>query len=217
MGSFEDKLALGRNYEKALADWLNVHGWYVLPVYDYSGGEDDEKKAPKLGAAPGVISLVMPDLMAARAGKAIFVECKFKGEATRRNSTCGKCGAGVLVVNDVQPNLCRKCGRSLIETGFSRRLYYHYALVSMEAGIDAWVAFVHRKEGEVRAAPFSKLEANARFYRGGGMGRHGMAFFEWDALEPVVTYAQLMGEPDLPKGNGKANGAAAGQSELPIF
>jgi hypothetical protein len=162
---FEHKLALGRQAEKAVAAWLMGRGMRILPVYDYSGL--DEGKAPKLTAAEEADSLVLPDLLSAKAGRSIWVEVKFKEHA----------------------DFTYKTGR--LETGISKRLWEHYQRVQAETGFPVWLVFAHLREDELRGAPISKLREKSRIYEGTKMGKNGMVFFDYRALRILAKLSEI--------------------------
>lgn len=131
-------------------------GYRILPVYDYSGL--DQKKAPKLTAIVQSDSLVLPDLLSAKAGSSRWVEVKFKNSAS-----------------------FTRCTKRL-ETGISRKLWNHYQKVEIETGIPVYLVFAHKIENEVRCAPISALVGTERVYSGTIMGYHGMVFFDYSKL-----------------------------------
>lgn len=161
----------GEQFERALSTYLQARGWGVLPVYNFSGAEDD--KAPLMcGPADpytGVVGagLVLPDLLLARDGRSVFVEAKRK---TRADFT-------------------RKTQRH--ETGISHRLYQHYEEVRCRTGLDVFLFFGHELEGEVR---WCKLgDVPPRVYDGQKMGRGGMVFWGWeDDLAVLCSMAEVM-------------------------
>lgn len=68
----------GRAGELVCSGWLQEHGWYVIPSYDYSG--DDRDKAPRLRGL--VDGFPVPDLDVARGGVRRWVEVKTKTTAS---------------------------------------------------------------------------------------------------------------------------------------
>lgn len=164
--SFEEQLERGREIEKAVAKWLMNRGQRVLPVYDYSGLA--EGKAPKFTAAIQSESLVLPDLLAAKAGKSTWFEVKFKERADFTKIT------------------------NRLETGISRRLFEQYQRVEVESGCPVWLIFAHKREDELRGDALQRLAATARFYDGGRMGRGGMVFFDYRALKFLARFSEVV-------------------------
>ena len=73
MGSFERTLAFGQIGESVISKWLQGRGHAVFPAYQV---EKDTGKGPQLFTT--VANLVLPDLLAFRAGKAAWFEAKHK-------------------------------------------------------------------------------------------------------------------------------------------
>jgi len=167
--SFEEKLAMGREYELLVAGWLKRRGFLILPVYDYSGL--GENKSPKLQAANDADSLVVPDLLIAQAQKGTkWVEVKFKARA----------------------DFTRKTQR--METGIALRLWRHYHEVKAATGLPVWLMFCHAEEDEIRGAEIADLASAVRVYDGRKMGRGGMAFFPVEALRRLARLSAIRGQ-----------------------
>ena len=170
----------GRAAELAISRWLQQRGWRVLPAYDYAG--QGERKAPKLEAIPATASLVVPDLVAVRAGNARWCEVKWKQRA----------------------DFTRITGR--LETGIAARLWEHYRNVRVVSGLEVHLLFVHADEDEVRGAELAYLDGGRcnhgphqdtpikRVYHGGKMGRSGMVFFCWHCLASYARTSIIMAE-----------------------
>jgi hypothetical protein len=161
MTEFERALAAAREWEIALARWMRSRGWYVLPTYAFGGANN--RKAPVLEAPPGARSLIMPDLQCFRDGRILWLEAKWKSEAT----------------------LHRKTGTFV--TGIALRHARHYERVQTVTGCGVLLAFVHEREREVRGGMLNEIsDAWHHDYDGGVMGPGGMRFWRWDAL-PTIT------------------------------
>lgn len=157
----------GEVFERALSRWLQRQGWGILPVYNYSGA--DNNKPPLLEIVDGPVvgaGLVLPDMLGARGGQSQWFEAKRKTHADYTRCT------------------------DRLETGFSLRLYRHYCEVEKRSGLPVWVFFGHEEEDEVRFGALTKL--SKRTYDGPRMGPSGMVFFGWDALTPLCTMSELM-------------------------
>ncbi len=164
--NFDEQLAFGREIEKAVGAWLMSKGLRILPVYDYSGLQ--ENKAPRFTAAVQSESLVLPDLLGARDSSCRWYEVKYKHHA----------------------DFTRKTQR--LETGISLRLWKQYQQVEKVSGIPVWLLFAHRKEDEVRGEMIARLLGRERVYCGGKMGSAGMVFFAWDDLKRVEKLSAIM-------------------------
>lgn len=167
--SFEERIAQGREIEKAVAAWLMARGTKILPVYDYSGLADG--KAPKFTAAKISESLVVPDLLGAKSGHCIWFEVKYKHHADFTRKT------------------------QQFETGISYRLWMHYQQVEQESGIPVWLLFAHYKENELRGERLSSLKGNARIYNGPKMGSSGMVFFNYRSLKRFAALTDIIALP----------------------
>lgn len=162
---FRQKVAEARKYEVALSEWLQRRlGFHVLPTYDYSGlGED---KSPRLYHLDE--HLVIPDLLAFRDGRGVWVECKWKTSATLHRITNTRC------------------------TGMSRRHFEHYRRVKAVSGHDVRIVFIHVAEGELRGDEIDALAATVHHeYEGDKMGWSGMVFWDYDGLPLVGTLGEL--------------------------
>lgn len=160
---FKAKRAFGKRAEVSIAKWLGELGHYTLPAYDFSGHDDN--LAPKLMTAYPRRSLIAPDLLVGGHGKCFWLEVKHKSRA----------------------DYTRITGR--LETGCSLRHFEHYREVQLVTGLDVYLLFVHRAEGEVRGEKLDKLETIKRIYAGEKMDRSGMIFFPWEALRVFGTLA----------------------------
>lgn len=119
---FEASLAHGRLGEGAISKWLQSRGHAVFPAYEI---EKHSGKGPQLFAASG--DLVLPDLLAFRAGEVRWFEAKHK--------TCF--------------TWHRMSGRWT--TGIDLRHYGEYQEVAARTALPVWLLFLHPK-----AAPSSR-------------------------------------------------------------
>jgi len=159
---FEAQRERSKVYEMQFGGYLRQRGYYVLPTYDYSGLGD--KKAPALHGKNE--SLVIPDLLAWRDGRAVWFEIKLKEHAD---------------FNRVRQHAV---------TGFSLRHYRHYQRVKAETAAPVYIIFVHLAEqcikyGELDALPISHI------YDGEKMGKHGMVFFRFSDMAELMPLNQL--------------------------
>lgn len=131
---FEEQLAAARRWEIRTADWLREsRGYYVLPTYDYSGKDGD--KAPRLVAPIGERNLILPDILAMQAGRWLWLEVKWKTEATFHRN------------------------KRVWNTGIDSRLWNHYQQVQDVTRATVWVVFIHEKENEIRLGSIEELRA----------------------------------------------------------
>ena len=159
-GTFEARLSFAKAIERAGEEWLKRRGWLVLSPSDYSGPDDD--KPPSLHGAAR--SFVLPDTLAFRAGRARFVECKWKTAATFHRVT------------------------QRWETGIQLRHWEDYRRVRAESGVPTWIVWVHGREREMRGMDLEGLsELSPRPYDGPKMGPGGMIFFPWQGLVRLAS------------------------------
>lgn len=185
----QESISLFREYEIAFSRWLQRHReWSTLAAYDYSGKGGD--KAPLLFGKNAQI--VVPDLFGCKAGGSAWFEIKYKSHADET----------FMRARRVDPN----CP---LETGIDRHLWQHYLKVRDESGLEVWLVFIHRKEGEVRAASITELREPDRHRIAGGMGRGGMAFFSWNHLRFVARYVDVLREEPLLRRRGGGPGSDA--------
>lgn len=163
--NFEQRLEFAKQFEKAVAAWLQRRGWLVLPTYDFSGKDDD--KAPKLMAQQWSKSLIVPDLLACR-GETHWVEVKYKTHAEWTWMT------------------------QRYETGLNLRLWDHYREVWRVSGIKIWIVFVHRDEAEMRCGDIEYLNKLRRVYRGDKMSPGGTIFFPWEKLHRLAGLDEVL-------------------------
>lgn len=162
---FETKLAQSREYEIALAKWLQAErGFYILPTYDYSGLAAN--KAPRLICEKH--GLVIPDLLAAKDGTMRWCEVKTKESA----------------------DLYRISNTKV--TGMPKRHWLHYQEVKQLSGCMVFVFFIHTLEGVVLCDEISILAHKINhIYDGDKMDRGGTIFFRFDALSPLISKREL--------------------------
>jgi hypothetical protein len=160
---FRKNLEIARVEEKRVASWLMKRGWRILPVYDFSGLQED--KAPKLQAYSASDSLVLPDLLCARAGVTKWVEVKWKTDASMTTIT------------------------RRLETGISLRLWRNYIAASDVSGIEVWIAFVHKNQHHLTLNSLSELKAKNGLRvspKGPDMG--GSVFWPLEELREVSKW-----------------------------
>ena len=138
----------GRAGERVVANALQRRGWFIVPSYDYTGQNGD--KAPKMQGLN--LSLVIPDLDAARRGKRFWVEVKTKA----------------------RPDFTRSTGQW--EHGIAKRHLEHYRRVEIESGAPVWLMIVEEQNALLIGQSLAKL-GTPRIYEGWKMGRGGMAFW----------------------------------------
>lgn len=122
----------GRNAEQRVAEWLQKHGWYVIPSYDYSG--EDGNKAPKMHGLRERI--VLPDLDVSRGGVRRWVEVKAKEK----------------------PDFTYKT--QTWDHGIEH--YDDYVKVQRETGSEAWLAIYEMSSRELLMQSFDALDAPRR-------------------------------------------------------
>ncbi|MDR3054503.1 MAG: hypothetical protein LBU53_03765 [Zoogloeaceae bacterium] len=160
MNSFQENLALGREWETKVSLWLQQNN-YVLDVYEYTGTGADGSKAPKLKIVPSEDSLILPDLQVASAGATHWVEVKSKSSV----------------------GIPFKENPSYRTTGFDRKYWEHYLKVRQITGLAVSVFFVHYNEGEIRSASIEELDKHPRKYINFG---NGMVYWPYDELKVIA-------------------------------
>lgn len=113
---FEQTLAQGRVGEGAISKWLQSRGHAVFPAYEV---EKHSGKGPQLFAASG--DLVLPDLLAFRAGRSIWIEAKHKTRFAWNRT------------------------RQEWVTGIDLRHYDEYQAVAARTALPVWLLFLHPK------------------------------------------------------------------------
>ncbi len=160
---FQRQRERGGVYEAAFANWLQAErGYHILPAYDYSGLANNH--APRL--TRGSDKLVMPDVLAFKAGAGLWFDPKLKTRA----------------------DLYRKT--DTWETGTPLRNYRDYERVAALTGLDVWLVFIHEREqivkvSKVGSLPFSHIDTTERMDRGGTI------FFKFEQLAPLMTLGEL--------------------------
>lgn len=117
----------GRAGEQTVVRWLQERGWYVIPSYDYSGGNGD--KAPRLQGIRD--RFPVPDLDVARGGNRRWVEVKTKQSADWTRKT------------------------RQWEHGIEH--YDDYVRVAEETGTEAWLAIFELDSGALLVQSFATL------------------------------------------------------------
>jgi uncharacterized protein YodC (DUF2158 family) len=171
--TFAASLATGRVAESAIARWLMVRGFAVLPVYEKA---EQEYKGPQLFSCAG--AFIAPDMLALKAGgPTLFVEAKSKSGFT----------------------WSRRYQR--FETGIDLKHYLDYQAVRCQTGLPLWVLFL-QKGGAVKDAPPDKPTSPRGLFgneigrlmareshRHDGWGKGGMVY--WSPTYPVSSPALL--------------------------
>ncbi len=125
----------GRAAELRVARWLQEHGFFIIPSYDYSGA--DGNKAPRLqGLAAGH---AVPDLDVSRAGVRKWVEVKSKAEANTWRSS-------------------EPWGTPFTpEHGIDHSNYLDYLKVKRITGDEVWIAIYEESTGFLLVAEIDAL------------------------------------------------------------
>jgi hypothetical protein len=174
---FEDKLAQGRVGEGAISKWLQGRGHSVSPAYEV---ERDSGKGPQLFAAAG--DLVLPDLLAFRAGGAMWFEAKNKTRFAWHRLT------------------------QSWTTGIDLRHYGEYQEVAIRTGLPVWLLFLHLRstpsDADIahRCPPrcptglfgneLGRL-TQTESHRSNRYGRSGMVYWAHDALRLLASVGDM--------------------------
>jgi hypothetical protein len=142
----------GRNGEQIVADRLMRRGWYVIPSYDYNGGDDHP---PRLQG--WTRRFIIPDLDACKGGRRIWVEVKTKAA----------------------PSLHRASG--ILEHGIPLRHYEQYLQVELETGCPVYLLVYEEQSNQLLWQKLSEL-GQPRIYSGDKMSFGGMAFWPRDSF-----------------------------------
>lgn len=174
---FEQKLAQGRVGEGAISKWLQGRGHSVFPAYEI---EKHSGKGPQLFASSG--DLVLPDLLAFRAGEIRWFEAKHK--------TCF--------------TWHRISGKWT--TGIDLRHYDEYQAVAARTGLPVWLLFLHpkaepsaadREHGCPDTCPTGlfgndlDVLAKVESHRSDRHGRSGMVYWAVDQLRLVAPASEV--------------------------
>lgn len=111
IAKFEDRLAKGRRFEDICAAWLKMDGWLIDTKYD------SETLTPPVMAS-NEIELALPDIIACKGGRALWIEAKFKNRMLQHPAT-----------------------------GFSTTAWIKYLRLQKESGINIIFLFCDKKEG----------------------------------------------------------------------
>jgi hypothetical protein len=153
-----DEFRRGRNGEQLVARHLIQAGWYVIPSYDYSG--EDGSKAPLMRGLHD--SFVIPDLDTGKDGRRVWVEVKTKKQASPRWTEGDRPYHGI-----------------------SLKHWRDYLEIERITGCAVYLIIYEECSGEFLCQSVKKLKPALWEYRGGKMGRCGMAFFPRDAFQPL--------------------------------
>lgn len=166
--NFESSLEFGRIGEGVISKWLQSRGHAVFPAYQI---EQDTGKGPQLFCASG--DLVLPDLLAFKAGGSIWFEAKRKTCFTWHRIT------------------------SRWTTGIDLRHYDEYREVGARTGLPVWVLFYHPRsapsqEDLAHGCPNkcptglfgNEIEtlANCENHRSDRYGKSGMVYWAYASL-----------------------------------
>lgn len=167
---FQKQLAIGQEYEAAVANWLRrERDFLVFPVCD--GPKAGEFRGPAMTRGSEILTL--PDLLAAKNGVTTWFEVKEKERA---------------VLHRISGN---------VVTGLPLRVWIDYCAIKKETGSRVFVIFVHQQENEVRTAEIDNLKhITNQEYDGGKMSSGGMIFFKYHRLHRLMTVTELMRHAD---------------------
>lgn len=162
---FTENRDIGLQYEKALERWMQQERrLYTLPTYDYTGLAND--KAPRLMGASD--RLIIPDLLVFGEAGARWCEVKYKDHA------------------DWNEN------RKRLVTGIPSHHWEQYQIVCRVTNIPVFLSFIHRKQNHVSLDSVEALSRKiSHTYDGRKMGRNGMTFFCFDALNYLMPFSEL--------------------------
>lgn len=138
---FRANLALGRQWETAVASWLLSRGWRLMP--DYAG--DNTAGAPKLRG--GKEGTVLPDILGAERGAMKYVEVKYRSRSVDFHLI------GQRVTGKIE-----------------ERLWNEYLRIEQDTGIPVWLVFVQRAERELVGAPLKHIARFSHRGVGDGAG-----------------------------------------------
>lgn len=158
----------GKDAEELVATWLMIRGFLILPVYDYSGIQDN--KAPKFQAIQTKLSLVTPDLLCAKDGALKWVEVKWKTSTT----------------------LYRK--KREVRTGLPRKHWEHYKKVQAVSGVPVWLLFVQEAENQIVGGHIDKLEPIYQEHN--TVDYKDTVYFVYNKLRLVTTLEKARDEVD---------------------
>lgn len=119
----------GRAGELRVMQWLQEHGWFVIPSYDYAGEDGD--KPPRLQGL--VAAYAVPDLDAAKNACRRWVEVKTKHSANYRYTT------------------------RTYEHGIDESLLRDYEQVEKITGCEVWIAIYEESTGRLLANSLQAL------------------------------------------------------------
>jgi len=177
MGRFEKSLAFGQVGESLISRWLQGRGHSVFPAYQI---EHHSGKGPQLFAASG--DLVLPDLLAFRAGKVQWFEAKHKTCFTWHRIS------------------------SRWTTGIDLRHYEEYQEVAARTGLPVWLLFYHPKSqpdardlrhGCPASCPTGLFGNNilqltkTENHRSDNWGKSGMVYWAVDAFKRIADAEEL--------------------------
>jgi hypothetical protein len=148
----------GRAAELRVAAKLQSFGWFILPASDFTGALRD--RAPKItGTQEGI---VMPDLLVAKRGLAMWAEVKSKWK----------------------PCFYRQTGINY--HGVGRRLWRHYHRCQDETGMNVWLFIVEEKTQVLLFQGINELAKWVSPYEGDKVDPGGMVFWPRHVFQSII-------------------------------
>jgi hypothetical protein len=183
MGNFDQNLKTGQIGESIISKWLQGKGHSVFPAYQI---EHHTGKGPQMFAASG--DLVLPDLLAFKAGNVVWIEAKHK--------TC-------FSWHRISERWT---------TGIDKRHYKEYLEVSSATQLPVWLLFYHPSDKPdardlkydecPRACPTGLFGRNIKILKkveshtSDRHGPSGMVYWCVDNLKLLATVNEMTGAPD---------------------
>lgn len=162
----------GTRGENAWESALRDQGYYVTRVCDASSKKGD--LAPMMRGER--VKVILPDLMASKNGRSVFVEIKTKTSATYTYSL----------------------GR--YEHGIERRHWEHYCRCQHETGIPFYLGILEEDTGQLLVAPLKRLAGEGRenVMRKEGDIARPMIYWPRELFSIFATVAPLGDKPRPP-------------------
>ncbi len=170
--NFNRQLAIGRVGESAIARWLMMRGWSVLPVYEI---EIPTGKGPRL-FAPNGRQWAAPDMLVYKANNTMWIEAKNKSAFSRHRIT----------------------GRWV--TGIDMRHYDHYCAIEDASPWPVWLMFLQHG-GQAKDSPAAspsglfgnelKILRQSENHRHGNWGSGGMVYWGVQSLRHLADLQSL--------------------------
>lgn len=134
-----DEFVRGHNGELLVARELQKRGWFIIPSYDYKGGESP---TPRMQGTSQ--KYILPDLDCAKGGLRRWVEVKTKGSASLHKNT------------------------NRLDHGYSSNHHDNYLDVQKITGTEVFIAVYEIDTGEILMATLGSLDAIKRRAAMGG-------------------------------------------------